>query len=61
MVAILCIGLIIFTALRSSTFLLKLLGASGIQVMSRVLGLFVMAIGVQLILNGLADWLQQTL
>jgi multiple antibiotic resistance protein len=25
--------------------------------MSRLLGLFVMAIGVQLILNGLADWL----
>ncbi|HZG37925.1 MAG TPA: hypothetical protein VEZ50_04515 [Nodosilinea sp.] len=25
--------------------------------MSRLLGLFVMAIGVQLILNGLSDWL----
>jgi multiple antibiotic resistance protein len=50
------IGLIIFTALRSSTLLLKVLGASGIQAMSRLLGLFVMAIGVQLILNGLADW-----
>jgi multiple antibiotic resistance protein len=37
--------------------LLKVLGASGIQAMSRLLGLFVMAIGVQLILNGLADWL----
>jgi multiple antibiotic resistance protein len=51
------IGLMIFLSLRSSTLLLKALGASGIQAMSRLLGLFVMAIGVQLILNGLADWL----
>jgi multiple antibiotic resistance protein len=56
-VAIVLIGLSIFLALRSSSLLLKLLGASGIQAMSRLLGLFVMAIGVQLILNGLADWL----
>jgi multiple antibiotic resistance protein len=55
--AILLIGLIIYISLRSSTLLLKALGASGIQAMSRLLGLFVMAIGVQLILNGLADWL----
>lgn len=55
--AILLVGLSIFLALRSSSLLLKVLGASGIQAMSRLLGLFVMAIGVQLILNGLADWL----
>ncbi|MEA5450065.1 MarC family protein [Leptolyngbya sp. CCNP1308] len=51
------IGIVIYLSLRSSTLLLKVLGASGIQAMSRLLGLFVMAIGVQLILNGLADWL----
>ncbi|MGF1568148.1 MAG: MarC family protein [Nodosilinea sp.] len=56
-VAIGLLGLTIFIALRSSSLLLKVLGASGIQAMSRLLGLFVMAIGVQLILNGLADWL----
>ncbi|MGF1517261.1 MAG: MarC family protein [Nodosilinea sp.] len=55
--SIVLIGLVIFLSLRSSTLLLKVLGASGIQAMSRLLGLFVMAIGVQLILNGLADWL----
>ncbi len=55
--AIALIGMVIFLSLRSSTLLLKVLGASGIQAMSRLLGLFVMAIGVQLILNGLADWL----
>jgi multiple antibiotic resistance protein len=56
-VAIGLIGVSIFLALRTSNLLLKVLGASGIQAMSRLLGLFVMAIGVQLILNGLADWL----
>jgi multiple antibiotic resistance protein len=56
-VSIALIGVVIFLSLRSSTLLLKALGASGIQAMSRLLGLFVMAIGVQLILNGIADWL----
>lgn len=56
-VSIALIGIVIYLSLRSSTLLLKVLGASGIQAMSRLLGLFVMAIGVQLILNGLADWL----
>ena len=57
-VAIALIGLIIYIALRTSTLLLKWLGASGIHALSRLLGLFVMAIGVQLILNGLGDWIQ---
>ena len=57
-VAIALIGAIIYIALRSSTLLLKWLGASGIQALSRMLGLFVMAIGVQLILSGLGDWIE---
>ncbi len=57
-VAIALIGLIIYIALQSSTLLLKWLGSGGIHALSRVLGLFVMAIGVQLILNGLADWVK---
>ncbi|NJM98517.1 MAG: MarC family protein [Phormidesmis sp. RL_2_1] len=57
-VAIALIGLIIYIALRASPLLLKWLGAGGIQALSRLLGLFVMAIGVQLILNGLGDWIQ---
>lgn len=51
------IGLSVFLSLRSSMLLLKWLGAGGIHALSRLLGLFVMAIGVQLILNGLANWL----
>ncbi|MEO0887042.1 MAG: MarC family protein [Cyanobacteria bacterium J06648_10] len=57
-VAIALIGLIIYLSLRSSTLLLKWMGAGGIQALSRLLGLFVMAIGVQLILNGLGDWIE---
>lgn len=57
-IAIVLIGLIIYVALRSSSLLLKWLGAGGIQALSRLLGLFVMAIGVQLILNGLGDWIE---
>jgi multiple antibiotic resistance protein len=57
-VAIALIGLTIYVALRASSLLLKWLGASGIHALSRVLGLFVMAIGVQLILNGLGDWVK---
>ncbi|MEL7354241.1 MAG: MarC family protein [Cyanobacteria bacterium J06560_5] len=56
-VAITLIGLIIYIALRSSSLLLKWLGAGGIHALSRLLGLFVMAIGVQLILNGIGDWI----
>lgn len=55
---IVSIGLAVFISLRSSMLLLKWLGAGGIHALSRLLGLFVMAIGVQLILNGLADWLE---
>ncbi|EDX86578.1 conserved hypothetical protein TIGR00427 [Synechococcus sp. PCC 7335] len=57
-IAIGLIGLIIYVALRSSSLLLKWLGAGGIQALSRLLGLFVMAIGVQLILSGLGDWIE---
>ena len=56
--AIACIGLIIYIALRSSSLLLTWLGPSGINALSRLLGLFVMAIGVQLILNGIGDWIE---
>ena len=56
--AIALIGLVIYLALRSSSLLLKWLGAGGIQALSRLLGLFVMAIGVQLILNGLGEWIE---
>lgn len=57
-VAIALIGLMVYISLRSSTLLLTWLGQNGIQALSRMLGLFVLAVGVQLILNGVADWLE---
>lgn len=56
--AIAVLGLLIYLSLSSSSLLLKLLGERGISALSRILGLFIMAIGVQLILNGIADWLE---
>ncbi|MFE4107293.1 MarC family protein [Almyronema epifaneia] len=57
-IAIALVSLTVYLSLSSSTLLLKLLGDRGISAISRILGLFIMAIGVQLILNGLADWLE---
>jgi multiple antibiotic resistance protein len=34
------------------------LGETGIKASSGILGFFIMAVGVQLILNGIGDWLR---
>jgi multiple antibiotic resistance protein len=52
---ILVVGLISYAALRLAEPLHHLLGRTGIHVISRILGLVVLAIGVQLVLDGLAD------
>lgn len=54
-IAIIC-G-ITYLCLRLSTGVLVLFGERGITAISRLLGLFILAVGVQLILNGLADWM----
>ena len=51
--AILVSCLVIFVVLRSSNYLSKLLGASGIVAISRIVGFLVMAIGIQYIINAL--------
>jgi multiple antibiotic resistance protein len=56
--AIALVGLLIYLCLRSSTLVLKLLGETGIKAFTRILGLFILAIGVQLILDGLGDWVK---
>lgn len=57
LLAIFIIGVVVYLCLRSANLLSDLLGASGIRAISRVLGLLILAIGVQLILNGVEDWL----
>ena len=56
--AIALMGGVIYLCLRSSSLLLVWLGETGIRATSRTLGLFILAVGVQLILNGVADWLK---
>lgn len=51
--AILILSLSVFLILRSANYLSKLLGASGIVAISRIIGFLVLAIGVQYIVNSL--------
>lgn len=47
--AVLAIGVTIFLILRSAQYLAKVLGASGIVAISRIMGFIVLAIGIQYI------------
>jgi multiple antibiotic resistance protein len=51
-------GVLLYLCLRFSNLLLLALKETGIKALSRLLGLFILAVGVKLILNlnGLADW-----
>lgn len=51
LVVILLTVIVIFLILRSSHLIVKLLGASGINALSRIIGFVVIAIGVELILG----------
>lgn len=51
--SILVLSLSVFLILRSANYLSKLLGASGIVAISRIIGFLVLAIGVQYIVNSL--------
>lgn len=54
--AISIVGVLLYLCLRFSNLLLLALKETGIKALSRLLGLFILAVGVKLILNGLADW-----
>ncbi|PSP17363.1 MAG: antibiotic resistance protein MarC [Cyanobacteria bacterium QS_8_64_29] len=55
--AIAAMGGITYLCLRSASFWVRVLGETGIRALTRILGLFILAIGVQLILDGLGSWL----
>lgn len=57
LLAIFLLGGVVYLCLRTSTWLLHWLGETGIKSASRIFGFFILAVGVQLILNGLSDWL----
>ena len=54
--AIIVVGTLLYLCLRYSNLLLLALKETGIKALSRLLGLFILAVGVKLILNGLAEW-----
>lgn len=51
--AILVVAITVFLILRSANYISKLLGASGIVAISRIIGFLVLAIGIQYIINSL--------
>ncbi|SCY37908.1 MarC family NAAT transporter [Flavobacterium caeni] len=53
--AILTVALVIFVILRSSHYLAKILGGSGIVAISRIVGFIVIAIGVQYIVSAIVS------
>uniref|UniRef100_UPI00404A13E7 MarC family NAAT transporter n=1 Tax=Flavobacterium sp. TaxID=239 RepID=UPI00404A13E7 len=57
-VAILSVALTIFLVLRSAHYLSRILGASGIVAISRIIGFIVVAIGIQYISSSLVNIFQ---
>ena len=51
--AVLALTVVTFLILRSASYISKLLGASGIVAISRIIGFLVLAIGIQYIVNSL--------
>jgi multiple antibiotic resistance protein len=58
---IFAMGVIVYLILRSAPYLFRVLGASGLQAMSRVMGFLVMSIGIQYIIAGLVSLVQSLL
>jgi len=51
--AVFSLTIVTFLILRSADYISKLLGASGIVAISRIIGFLVLAIGIQYIINSL--------
>lgn len=59
--AILAIAISIFIILRSAHYLAKILGASGIVAISRIIGFIVVAIGIQYIVSAIINIIKSNL
>ncbi|KIX19810.1 antibiotic resistance protein MarC [Flavobacterium sp. 316] len=57
-IAILCVALTIFLILRSAHYISRILGASGIVAISRIIGFIVIAIGIQYISSSVVNIFQ---
>lgn len=56
-IAIALIGVSIYICLRLANWCLDTIGETGLIALNRLVGLFILALGVQLVLNGFSDWL----
>ncbi len=54
--AVLALSLSVFFILRSAPFIVKGLGASGINAVSRIIGFIVIAIGIEYVCRGVEGW-----
>lgn len=53
--ALLVMGLVVYTVLRTAPYIYKVLGEAGIRAISRIMGFIVMAIGVELIVSSIKN------
>lgn len=56
---IIATGALVYSILRSSRYLYKILGEAGIRAMSRIMGFLVMAIGIQYIMVGIIEFIKK--
>jgi multiple antibiotic resistance protein len=57
--AIVAVGLLVWVCLRLAPFLFKVLGNGGLKAIARVMGFIVIALGAQLIVDGVVHLVQQ--
>lgn len=57
--AIVAVTLLVYLSLRSAPFLVRVLGKGGLNAIARIMGFMVVAIGVQLVVNGLVNLVQE--
>ncbi len=54
-IALILISVIVFSILRSAHFIVKFLGASGINALSRIIGFIVISIGIEYIISSIVS------
>ena len=56
--AIIALVILVYCCLRASDWLFELLGETGTRTLTRIFGFLILAVGVQLLLSGLAGWIK---
>lgn len=56
LLAVISIAITVYFILKSAPYIVRVLGASGINAVSRIIGFVVIAIGIEYISNGVENW-----